>query len=70
MWAFRGYTIAWTCVPSVVTKYQERMLSPLLDRIDIHMEVPRVDYDKLSSEWVGESSVTIRARVQAARYST
>lgn len=39
----------------------------MLDRIDIHIEVPRVDYDKLSGDRVGESSETIRARVQAAR---
>jgi len=39
----------------------------MLDRIDIHIEVPRVDYEKLSSNRVGESSEVIRARVQAAR---
>jgi len=39
----------------------------LLDRIDIHIEVPRVDYEKLSGDRVGESSEAIRARVQAAR---
>jgi magnesium chelatase family protein len=38
-----------------------------LDRIDIHIEVPRVDYEKLSTDRVGESSEAIRARVQAAR---
>ena len=56
-----------TCAPSSVTKYQKRISGPLLDRIDIHIEVPRVDYDKLSSERVGESSESIRARIQAAR---
>jgi len=49
-----------------VTKYQKRISGPLLDRIDIHIEVPRVDYDKLSSERVGESSESIRARIQSA----
>jgi magnesium chelatase family protein len=39
----------------------------LLDRIDIHIEVPRVDYEKLSGDRVGESSEAIRVRVQAAR---
>jgi len=39
----------------------------LLDRIDIHIEVPRVDYEKLSSDRLGETSEVIRARVQAAR---
>ncbi len=56
-----------TCAPAVVTKYQKRISGPLLDRIDIHIEVPRVDYEKLSSDRVGESSETIRARVQTAR---
>ena len=39
----------------------------MLDRIDIHIEVPRVDYEKLSGDRLGESSDSIRARVQAAR---
>jgi magnesium chelatase family protein len=39
----------------------------MLDRIDIHVEVPRVDYEKLSSDRLGESSASIRERVQAAR---
>ncbi len=56
-----------TCAPATVTKYRKRISGPLLDRIDIHIEVPRVDYEKLSSERVGESSATIRARVHAAR---
>ncbi len=56
-----------TCAPAVVTKYQKRISGPLLDRIDIHIEVPRVDYEKLSGDRMGESSVAIRARVQAVR---
>lgn len=56
-----------TCVPAMVTKYQKRISGPLLDRIDIHIEVPRVDYDKLSSDRLGETSESIRKRVQAAR---
>ncbi|MFN8461724.1 MAG: ATP-binding protein [Anaerolineales bacterium] len=56
-----------TCAASVVTKYQKRISGPLLDRIDIHIEVPRVDYEKLSGDRVGESSASIRQRVQAAR---
>ena len=39
----------------------------MLDRIDIHIEVLRVDYDKLSGDRLGESSESIRKRVQAAR---
>ncbi len=56
-----------TCAPSTVTKYQKRISGPLLDRIDIHIEVPRVDYQKLSSDRLGESSDAIRKRVQSAR---
>jgi len=56
-----------TRAPIVVTKYQKRISGPLLDRIDIHIEVPRVDYEKLSGDRVGESSEAIRSRVQAAR---
>jgi len=56
-----------TCAPSMVTKYRKRISGPLLDRIDIHVEVPRVDYEKLSSSRGGEPSSAIRRRVQAAR---
>jgi magnesium chelatase family protein len=51
----------------VVTKYQKRISEPLLDRIDIHMEVPRIEYDKLSEKRLGESSASVRERVEAAR---
>jgi len=50
-----------------VTKYQKRISGPLLDRIDIHIQVPRVDYDKLSDRRMGEPSKTVRERVEAAR---
>jgi magnesium chelatase family protein len=56
-----------TCAPVVVTKYQKRISGPLLDRIDIHIEVPRVDYEKLSGDRLSETSAIIRGRVQAAR---
>ena len=56
-----------TCAHALVTKYQKRISGPLLDRIDIHIEVPRVDYEKLSGDRVGETSEAIRARVQSAR---
>jgi magnesium chelatase family protein len=55
------------CSPSTVTKYQKRISGPLLDRIDIHIQVPRVDYEKLSDGRTGESSALIRARVETAR---
>jgi magnesium chelatase family protein len=56
-----------TCSPSTVTRYQKRISGPLLDRIDIHVEVPRVDYDKLTDERRGELSARIRDRVERAR---
>jgi len=56
-----------TCTHALVTKYQKQISGPLLDRIDIHIEVPRVDYEKLRGDRVGEPSECIRARVQAAR---
>jgi magnesium chelatase family protein len=55
------------CAPAVVTKSQKRISGPLLDRINIHIEVPRVDYEKLSGDRMGETSESIRKRVQAAR---
>lgn len=58
---------ACTCPPSAVARYSKRISGPLLDRIDIHVDVPRVNYDKLTSERLGESSATIRERVAAAR---
>jgi len=58
---------ACTCSETMVSRYQKRLSGPLLDRIDIHVEVPRVEYEKLASDRPGESSGTIRARVEAAR---
>jgi len=58
---------ACTCVPAVVTKYQKRISGSLLDRIEIHIEVRCVDYEKLSGDRLGETSEAIRARVEAAR---
>ena len=56
-----------TCSMSMVSRYQKRISGPLLDRIDIHIEVPRVEYEKLSDDRLGESSAAIQARVEAAR---
>jgi magnesium chelatase family protein len=56
-----------TCSPAAVRRYQQRLSGPLLDRIDIHVEVPRVDYDKLTDDRRGEPSAAIRARVEEAR---
>ena len=51
----------------MIDKYQKRISGPLLDRIDIHVGVPRVDYEKLAGRTPGETSASIRARVEAAR---
>jgi magnesium chelatase family protein len=56
-----------TCANSTITRYQKRLSGPLLDRIDIHIDVPRVDYNKLSDDRLGEPSPKIQARVEQAR---
>ncbi len=56
-----------TCSPGTVTRYQKRISGPLLDRIDIHVEVPRVDFMKLSDDRLGEASERVQGRVEAAR---
>jgi magnesium chelatase family protein len=56
-----------TCATGTVTKYQKRISGPLLDRIDIHIEVPRVEYEKLSDQRLGEPSEAIQKRVEVAR---
>ncbi len=56
-----------TCTPAQIQKYMARISGPLLDRIDIHIEVPAVKYKELSSEIQGEKSETIRQRVVKAR---
>lgn len=56
-----------TCTPHQIHKYLGKISGPLLDRIDIRMDVPRVDYQDLSSDTPAESSAQIRQRVEAAR---
>jgi magnesium chelatase family protein len=56
-----------TCDPSAVARYRSRVSGPLLDRIDLHVEVPAVPVEDLRSACSGESSDTVRARVAAAR---
>jgi magnesium chelatase family protein len=64
---FQDSTRACSCSPSMISRYQSKLSGPLLDRIDIHVDVPRVDYDKLMSNAKGESSATIQERVEKAR---
>jgi magnesium chelatase family protein len=56
-----------TCAPGMVQKYLNKVSGPLLDRIDLHVEVTPVSFDSLSSEQKGESSAAIRQRVMTAR---
>jgi magnesium chelatase family protein len=56
-----------TCSPPLIQKYMSKISGPLLDRIDIHIEVPSVKYKELSAEVTGEKSETIRERVINAR---
>ncbi|MFH0907014.1 MAG: YifB family Mg chelatase-like AAA ATPase [bacterium] len=55
------------CPPGQIAKYKRKISGPLLDRIDLHIEVPRISYDKLKSEKTSEPSDLIRQRVEKAR---
>ena len=55
------------CPPGMVQKYLNKISGPLLDRIDLHVEVTPVSFEELSSKEKGESSADIRERVMAAR---
>ena len=56
-----------TCTPGQIQKYLGRISGPILDRFDMHIEVPTVKYEELSSERSGETSEDIRKRVNRAR---
>ena len=56
-----------TCSPAAIRRYRTRVSGPLLDRIDIHIEVPALAYDDLANKQSGEDSAQIRQRVNAAR---
>lgn len=56
-----------TCSTTQILRYQKKISGPLLDRIDIHITVPPVEYEKLSGNRLGEPSAKIRERVEKAR---
>jgi magnesium chelatase family protein len=56
-----------TCTPAMINRYRSRVSGPLMDRIDIHIDVPAVPYKELSKEYAGEKSDSIQQRVSEAR---
>jgi magnesium chelatase family protein len=57
-----------TCSQLAINAYRARLSGPLLDRIDMHVEVPALSYRQLTGQTPGESTDTIRARVERARF--
>jgi len=56
-----------TCSSSVVSRYQTCISGPFLDQVVIFIEVPHIDYQKLTDDRLGESSANAQSRVEAAR---
>jgi magnesium chelatase family protein len=56
-----------TCSSGLIMRYSKKISGPLLDRIDLHVEVPRISYDKMMGAGMSESSALIKARVEQAR---
>ena len=56
-----------TCTPGAVSRYKRRISGPLLDRIDLFVEVPRIEYERLVEPTDAETSARIRARAEKAR---
>lgn len=56
-----------TCTPYQIQRYRNKISGPLLDRIDIQIEVPRLNYEDIETKYVGESSTCIKSRVEEAR---
>ncbi|MCH5164138.1 MAG: YifB family Mg chelatase-like AAA ATPase [Clostridiales bacterium] len=65
---FGSKTHECTCTPAQINKYMSKLSGPLMDRIDIHIEVDNVTYSDLSSKESGESSAEIKKRVDYARH--
>ncbi|MFA5075976.1 MAG: YifB family Mg chelatase-like AAA ATPase [Patescibacteria group bacterium] len=55
------------CTPSQINNYRRKISGPILDRIDLHLEVPRLEFDKLTSDNPTDESSTIRSAVSQAR---
>lgn len=64
---FGDPTHACSCSNAMVTRYQKKISGPLMDRIDMHLDVPRIPYEKLTAVQPGEKSAVVRERVEGAR---
>jgi predicted ATPase with chaperone activity len=53
----------YACSPSAITRYQKRISGPLMDRIDIHLKVPPMKYEKLADRRSGETSQKVQDRL-------
>ncbi|HPN96362.1 MAG TPA: YifB family Mg chelatase-like AAA ATPase [Candidatus Moranbacteria bacterium] len=58
---------ACSCSPASIIRYQRKISGPILDRIDLHVEVPRIKFEKIASDYSGENSQEIRKRVERTR---
>jgi magnesium chelatase family protein len=58
---------ACSCNPNRILQYQKKISGPIMDRIDLHIEVPRIKFEKLAEQGQSESSASIRKRVEQAR---
>ena len=56
-----------TCAPAQIARYSQKISGPILDRIDMHIDVPRIHINKLDNNDLAENSVSIRNRVEGAR---
>jgi magnesium chelatase family protein len=56
-----------TCSPGLITRYQKRISGPFIDRVDIFVEVPHIDYEKLTDDRLGEKSEKVQKRIENAR---
>ena len=56
-----------TCTTAQIMKYNKKISGPLLDRIDLHIEVPRLDFQKIEEKQTGETSQKIKKRVKSAQ---
>ncbi len=56
-----------TCSPGLVSRYQKRISGPFIDRVDIFVEVPHIDYEKLADDRLGEKSEKVQKRIENAR---